>query len=277
MGSKLIDVNNLKISGRIGGKYNHTIVDNISFSLIKGETLGIVGESGSGKSILVRAIMNFLPSSCKIENGHILFEDKDLTKLDKNELKKIRGFQIAMISDNPLETLDPIFSVKKQVIETMLTYNQTMSKQEAHDKVLDIFTTLKMPDPEKMLNSFPYQLSGGMQQRVTIALALCGNVKLLIADDATRSLDVTIAAQIVELLRKMKEQSKLSMIWISANLSMCSILADKIMIMYKGKIIEMGSKEEILVNPKHSYTKMLLEVKPSLHEEKKENEFHLAK
>jgi oligopeptide/dipeptide ABC transporter ATP-binding protein len=239
-----------------------TLLEDLSFSLYKGETLGIVGESGSGKSILVSALMRILPPGCSLKSGKVYFEGRDMYRIQRKELDKIRGFQIAMISDNPLEILDPICTVEKQVRETIMAHNRGMSKADVIQKGLSIFSSLRMPDPEKMMHSYPYQLSGGMKQRVAIALALCGDVKLLIADDATRSLDVTVAAQIMEILRKMKEDNQLSLIWISNSLPVCSLLAEKVMIMYNGKILEIGPKEKILTDPKHFYTQKLLEVTP---------------
>ena len=268
MKSKLLEVRNLEITGK-SGNGEKKIIDDISFSLAKGEILGIVGESGSGKTILVKALQNLLPSSCKKTAGSVYFEGKDIYELSSKELKKIRGYKVSMISDNPFEILDPIVTIEKQVTETILTYND-ITKGQAKEKALEIFKLLKMPDPEKMMYNYPHQLSGGMQQRVSIALTLCGDVDLIISDDATRSLDVTIAAQIVELLREMNTQRSLSMLWISHNLPTSAVLANRIMIMHNGKILEMGPKEKLLTKPRHFYTKVLMEIAPDLSSSQRE-------
>ena len=273
MNTKILEAQNMTIASYGRGGDEQQLIENLSFSLDKGETLGIVGESGSGKSILASSIMHILPAGCKIKNGRVYFDGKDLYQLSRKELNTIRGFQMAMISDNPLEILDPIYTVEKQVRETIRVRNPHMSKADTIEMGLSIFRSLRMPDPEKMMHSFPYQLSGGMQQRVAIALVLCGDVKLLIADDATRSLDVTVAAQIVEILRKMKQEKQLSLVWISNSLPVCSLLADKIMIMYNGKMIEIGPKKKILTNPQHFYTQKMLQVTPELEEINREELF----
>lgn len=268
MNSKLLEIKNLKVVGHTRGS-TQTIIDNLSFELNEGESLGIVGESGSGKTILSKSIMRVLDPSCKVVNGRIVFEGKDIYGLSKEELKKIRGFQIAIIYDDPLAILDPICVVEKQVREAIMTYQEGISKSEAIKKVMHMFQILKMPDPEKIVYSFAYQLSGGMQQRVAIALALVGKPKLLIADDATRALDVTIAAQTIEFLREIKQSQRVSLIWISHSLPVCSLLADKIMIMHAGKCIEIGTKDKVLRNPKHFYTKLLLKVTPDVNSPRK--------
>ncbi len=258
----LLEARRINVVRQEPGGAEKKLIDDLSFSLDRGQTLGIVGESGSGKSILVSAIMHILPRTCMLKSGKIFFEGEDLYQIPKDRLNTIRGFQIAMISDNPLEILDPICTVEKQVRETIMAHNPGLSKEAVIEKGLSIFKSLRMPDPEKMMHSYPYQLSGGMKQRVAIALALCGDVKLLIADDATRSLDVTVAAQIVEILRKMKQDNQLSLIWISNSLPVCSLLAERIMIMYRGKILEIGPKETILRSPRHFYTQKMLQVTP---------------
>ncbi len=262
MNHTLLEASRINVVRKDPGGGEKKLIDELSFSLDRGQTLGIVGESGSGKSILVSAIMHILPRTCMLKSGKIFFEGDDLYQVSRDHLDTIRGFQIAMISDNPLEILDPICTVEKQVRETIMAHNPGMSKNAVIERGLSIFKSLRMPDPEKMMHSYPYQLSGGMKQRVAIALALCGDVKLLIADDATRSLDVTVAAQIVEILRKMKQDSQLSMIWISNSLPVCSLLAERIMIMYGGKILEIGPKETILRSPRHFYTEKMLQVTP---------------
>jgi len=262
MNHKLLEARRINVVRQEPDGEEKKLLEDLSFSLNRGETLGIVGESGSGKSILVSAIMHILPHTCTLKSGNILFEGQDLYHIPKSQLDTIRGFQVAMISDNPLEILDPICTVEKQVRETIMAHNPGLSREEVVAGGLSIFRSLRMPDPEKMMHSYPYQLSGGMKQRVAIALALCGDVKLLIADDATRSLDVTVAAQIVEILRKMKEESRLSLIWISNSLPVCSLMAEKIMIMYNGKILEIGPRESILSAPKHFYTQKMLQVTP---------------
>jgi len=264
---KILEVKNLKITGKSDDGDEKVIIDDISFSMEKGEILGIVGESGSGKTILVKAILNLLPYTCKKTAGDIFYEGKNIYSISSKELKKIRGFNVSMISDNPYDILDPIMTVDKQIKEALLTYND-ISPKEATKKEFEIFKALKMPNPEKMMHSYPYQLSGGMQQRVSIALTLCGDVNLIIADDATRSLDVTVAAQILEMLREMNIKNKLSMLWITHNLPTCSVLANRIMIIHDGRIIEMGPKEEILKNPKHFYTKILMKIAPDFSEKK---------
>ncbi len=274
MNDAFLEASNINIVRQEPDGREKVLIEDLSFSLDRGETLGIVGESGSGKSILVSAIMRILPSSCTLKSGRIVFDGHDLYRISREQLATIRGFQVAMISDNPLEILDPICTVEKQVRETIMAHNPDMAPDEVAAKGLAIFRSLRMPDPEKMMHSYPYQLSGGMKQRVAIALALCGDVKLLIADDATRSLDVTVAAQIVEILRKMREESQLSLIWISNSLPVCSLLAGTIMIMYRGKILEIGPKETILSAPKHFYTQKMLQVTPKSEGFSRDEKFH---
>lgn len=233
-------------------------VDDVSFSMKKGETLGIVGESGSGKSVTALSINGLIPTPPgKIVAGEILFEGEDLLKKSKKTLRKIRGGKIAMIFQEPMTALNPVLSVGYQICES-LRIHQKLDKKQAREKALEMLKRVGIPLAEKRIDEYPHQLSGGMRQRVMIAIALCCNPQLLICDEPTTALDVTIQAQILELINRLKEDMGTSVIMITHDLGVVAQVTERILVMYAGQIVESGSAKEILTDPQHPYTRALL-------------------
>lgn len=240
-------------------------VRGISLSLKEGETLAIVGESGSGKSVTSKAVMGILPSNAKIEKGEIFFDGKDLLKLTEREMSKLRGSRISMIFQDPLSALNPIMRVGKQITETLLLKGEgRMSKQEAKKRAIELLSEVGIPNPEKRFSSYPFELSGGMRQRVVIAIALAANPEVLICDEPTTALDVTIQSQILDLIEGLKRSRKLSVLFITHDLGVVARVADRVAVMYAGKIVEYGKAEEIFYHAKHPYTLALLASMPHL-------------
>lgn len=237
-------------------------VNQINFALEKGRVLGIVGESGSGKSVTSFSIMRLHnPRSTRVE-GDIEFETINLLNLSEEEIRKYRGNKISMIFQEPMTSLNPVFTCGDQVMEAV-TLHQKLNKESAKQHTLQLFDEVQLPQPERIFNSYPHQLSGGQKQRVMIAMALSCNPDLLIADEPTTALDVTVQKTILQLLAKLKEEREMAMIFISHDLGVVSEIADEVAVMYKGKIVEQGAVEQIFKNPKHPYTKGLLACRPS--------------
>jgi len=244
-------------------------VDGISFCIEKGKILGIVGESGAGKSITGFSIINLIDKPGKIVEGEILFDGKDLVKLSEKELQSIRGNEIAMIFQDPQTSLNPVITIGEQLMEAILYHRKNVTKKEAYEECVNILKKVGLPAAEKRMASYPHQLSGGMKQRVVIAMALLNNPKLLIADEPTTALDVTIQAQILYLMKKLSLDFGSSLILITHDIAVVSQLCDDIAVMYAGRIVEYGSKEEIIFDPKHPYTKGLIACLPKLNDDKK--------
>lgn len=238
-------------------------VDDLSFSLSKGETLAIVGESGCGKSVTSLSILRLIQGSGKIEEGEILYNNKDLLKLTEKEMRSIRGKETSMIFQEPMTSLNPVFTVGKQIGES-LKYHQGLNKQEAREKSIEMLKLVRIPDPERSIYRYPHELSGGMRQRVMIAMALACEPKILIADEPTTALDVTIQAQIMDLLSEIKEKTDLAIILITHDLGLVAEIAQNVMIMYGGKAVEYSDIQSIYRDPKHPYTKGLLRSIPRL-------------
>ncbi len=238
-------------------------VDDVSLSIEEGKTLGVVGESGSGKSVTSLSIMGLLGSAAKIETGKIAFLGKDLVGLPDADMRKIRGSEISMIFQAPMTSLNPVFKVGDQVMEAILLH-QNVSKSEARQMTIDLFDEVGIPDPARRVDSYPHQMSGGQKQRVMIAMALSCNPKLLIADEPTTALDVTIQDQILEMLRELRDSRGMSILFITHDLGVIAEIADDVIVMFKGKIVEYGSILEIFTNPKHPYTRGLLACRPRL-------------
>ncbi|WP_297323734.1 ABC transporter ATP-binding protein [uncultured Bartonella sp.] len=237
-------------------------VDHVSFDIGDGETLALVGESGSGKSVTALSILKLLAyPMASHPSGEIFFNKQDLMKLDEDGLRKIRGKDIAMIFQEPMTSLNPLHTVERQVGEVMKIH-QGMSDKEARQHTLELLRQVGIRDPEKRLTAFPHQLSGGQRQRVMIAMALANNPKLLIADEPTTALDVTVQAQILELLEKLKKERAMSMLFITHNLGIVRKIADRVCVMTGGKIVETGKTADIFSNPQHPYTKKLLAAEP---------------
>lgn len=244
-------------------------VDGNSFSLEKGEILGIVGESGAGKSITGFSILNLIDKPGKIVEGEIIFEGRDLTKLNEAAFEKIRGNDIAMVFQDPETSLNPVITIGKQLMETMLYHNQSLSGEEAYNASVKMLNQVGLPSAEKRMQSYPHELSGGMKQRVVIAIALLNDPKLLIADEPTTALDVTTQAQILFLMKKLSSDLGSALIFITHDIAVVSQLCDKIAVMYAGRIVEYGSRDDIIFDPKHPYTKGLISCLPTLNDHQK--------
>lgn len=260
----LLSVQNLSVTFRIlrGAKWIPIYAArNVSFSLARGQTLGIVGESGSGKSVSTTAIPGLLPANATA-TGHIFFDGIDLMSLSKNELKSYRGNKIALIFQEPGRSFDPLQNIGNVFFETFRAENSEISREDADKKTIELLKEVGLPDPEGRLKAYPHQFSGGQLQRIGIALALAQNCELLIADEPTTALDVTIQAQIVSLLLKLKKEKNLSMIFISHNINLVAQISDRIAVMYGGKIMEEGDSQQILEHPKHPYTQALVQSLP---------------
>ena len=263
LGEVILSVKDLKVNFRAYGGLVQA-VRGISFDLHRGETLAIVGESGSGKSVSIKAIMGILANNAIIESGEILYDGMDLTKVKEDAFHEIRGKRIGLIFQDPLSALNPIMKIGKQITE-VLRINQHMSKEDAHNKALELMTAVGIPDAERRINQYPFQFSGGMRQRIVIAIALAGDPEILICDEPTTALDVTVQAKILELINDIKEKRHLSVIFITHDLGVVANMADRVNVMYAGKIVETGTSEEIFFEPAHPYTWALLSSMPDLH------------
>lgn len=237
-------------------------VDGVNFTVYQGETVCIVGESGCGKSVTAMSIMGLLPDSSKVQ-GEINLDGKDLTKLSKGNMRRIRGNELSMIFQEPMTSLNPVMTIGEQITEILLEH-QAISKKQAVKKSLELIKMVGIGRGEQIIKSYPHQLSGGMLQRVMIAIALACDPKMLIADEPTTALDVTIQAQVLNLLQNLKEETDMSMLLITHDLGVVAEVADRVVVMYAGKVVEQGTVEEIFANPKHPYTKGLLQAKPVL-------------
>lgn len=261
--SQILEVKNLITSFR-----DVQAVKGTSFYLEKGKTLGIVGESGSGKSVTALSIMQLVAAPGKVTQGEILYRNKedevvDLLKLSGKSLRKYRGNEISMIFQEPMTSLNPVFTCGAQVMES-LKLHLNLSKEAAREKTLELFNRVELPRPEKLLKSFPHQISGGQKQRVMIAMAMSCNPSILIADEPTTALDVTVQKRILSLMRELQEETEMSTIFISHDLGVIAEIADEVLVMYKGEIVERGDVLTIFENPSHPYTKGLLACRPPL-------------
>nr|WP_299516914.1 ABC transporter ATP-binding protein [uncultured Flavobacterium sp.] len=240
------------------------VVHSLTYDLFENEIVGIVGESGSGKSVSSLAIMGLLPLKIsKITNGTILFNEKDITNLSDKEFQKIRGNDIAMIFQEPMSSLNPSLKCGFQVAE-ILERHTSLSKKEIKTEVISLFEKVKLPNPEELFNKYPHQISGGQKQRVMIAMAIACKPKILIADEPTTALDVTVQKEIIQLLKDLQQETKMSILFISHDLSLVSEIANRVLVMYKGEIVEQGNAKAIFENPQHNYTKALIASRPSL-------------
>lgn len=246
----------------------------VSFELFEGETLALVGESGSGKSVTCKAALGILPNSAKITSGRIFYGGRDLTKLSEKEMQGVRGAQIAMVFQDPSACLDPIVKIGKQIVEATLLKNRAarrrdksvakISPKQAKLRAIALMEEVGITEAEKRFSQYPFEISGGMRQRVVIAVALAASPDVLICDEPTTALDVTIQAQILELLKRLKEERKLSVLFITHDLGVVASIADRVAVLYAGQIIEYGKAEEIFYSPKHPYTQSLLASMPDL-------------
>ena len=253
-----LNVKNLNIGFNFLDGFYQAVWD-VNFELEKGETLAIVGESGSGKTLSSMAVLNLLPENSTIVSGEILFQNKDLLKLSQKEMQKIRGKKIALIPQDPMTSLNPLYTIGDQLLE-VIEIHQGLKGCEARKIAVQALERVKIPDAEEKLNAYPHEFSGGMKQRVIIAMALVCNAEIIIADEPTTALDVTVQAQIMDILKDIKEKSGISIILITHDMGIVAQNADKIAVMYAGHIVEFTSKTELFNNPKHPYTKALLNV-----------------
>src|SRR5690554_145589 len=263
--SPLLQIQNLVISFSRENTWTDVIKD-ISFELYKNEILGIVGESGSGKSVSSLAVLGLLPDKIsRTSNGKILYQNNDLTQKSSKDFRKIRGKEISMIFQEPMSSLNPSLKCGYQVEEILLEHTN-LSKKEIKAEVFSLFEKVKLPNPEKIYNSYPHQISGGQKQRVMIAMAIACKPNILIADEPTTALDVTVQKEIIKLLKDLQQETEMSIIFISHDLALVSEIADRVLVMYKGEIVEQGETSEIFHHPKQTYTKALIASRPSLDE-----------
>ncbi len=268
MTNNLLDVVDLQISfftpaGEVKA------VNGVSYSLGRGEVLGIVGESGSGKSVSVGAMMQLLAYPGKVVGGNIYFEGRDVSTLDKKEIRKLRGKEMAMIFQDPMTSLNPVYTIGNQLVETIRQHTD-MDKKQAFDHGTEMLRKVGINNPGQRMKQYPHELSGGMRQRVMIAIALCCEPKLLIADEPTTALDVTIQAQILDLMKKLRSETDAAVILITHDLGIVSDICDRVLVMYAGRIVEAGSIDDIYYNPSHPYTKGLLACLPKMDGEQKQ-------
>ena len=266
--SRLLEVKNLTTNFHIGVGCVQA-VRNVSFHLDAGESLGIVGESGSGKSVTMMSIMGLLPDYADVTADSIRFNDREMTKMSVGEFRKVRGNEIGMIFQDPMTSLNPLYTVENQIAEP-LRIHRGMSKAEARRAALELLKRVEIPNPEARLKQYPHELSGGMRQRVMIAAAIACQPKLVIADEPTTALDVTIQAQVLDLLNHLKESSNASIIMITHDLGVIASMCSRILVMYGGIICEQGTVREIFYEPRHPYTWGLLRSIPKMTERKDE-------
>ena len=241
-------------------------VDGVSFELCRGETLGLVGESGCGKSVSALSVMRLIPQPPgQIESGEILFGGRDLLRLSEEEMCRVRGDEIAMIFQEPMTSLNPVLTCGFQIAESVILH-QGVSKQEARNRAIEMLRLVGIPAPEQRVDEYPHQLSGGMRQRVMIAMALSCNPQLLIADEPTTALDVTIQAQILELLQRLQEELKMAVLMITHDLGVIAEVADRVAVMYAGQVVEYASTRDLFNSPQHPYTRGLMQSVPRLDE-----------
>ena len=264
MKKKILEVNDLRIHFKTYAGVVQA-VRGVNFELYEGETLAIVGESGSGKSVTSNALMKLIPQPPGIfAGGQIKFNGRDIIPLSEKEMLKIRGNEMAMIFQDPMTALNPTMRIGKQIMEVLLKHKKVSSSAAAKNRAIELLVQVGIPLPEKRFKSYPHELSGGMRQRVVIAIALAANPKLLIADEPTTALDVTIQAQILELMKEIQRNSNTSIIFITHDLGVVANVADRVAVMYAGQIVEYGTVEDIFYNPKHPYTWGLLGSMPDL-------------
>ncbi len=259
-----LEVKNLSVSfSTLSGRVH--AVRNVSFSLLEGETLAIVGESGSGKTVTCRALMRLLAKNAAIDKGEILLDGTDLLPLKESSMRKIRGNDIAMVFQDPMTSLDPTMKIGKQ-IEEAITLHRKVGRGQARKRMLELLKLVGIEEPERRCRQYPHEFSGGQRQRIVIAIVLACDPKVLIADEPTTALDVTMQAQIIDLLKDLKKKLNTSIIFITHDLGVVANVADRVAVMYGGKIVEIGLSDEVFYDPRHPYTWGLLQSMPSLDE-----------
>lgn len=261
----LLHVNDMFLSLKRAGKYS-TILDHVSFHVDKGETVGIVGESGCGKSMTALSLMRLLPEKARLE-GEINFQGEKISAFSRRKLEKIRGNQVSMIFQDPLTSLNPLHTVGMQIEESLILHTK-MNKKERRTRVIQLLNDVGLPRAEDLIDEYPHQLSGGMRQRIMIAIAMACEPQLLICDEPTTALDVTVQAQILELMNKIKEETQMGIIMITHDMGVIAEVCDRVIVMYAGKVVEEAPVLELFQNPKHPYTQGLLDSIPKLGQHK---------
>lgn len=269
MKTPLLEVKNLQTGFKIDNQY-YNAVENVSFKIGRKEIIGVVGESGCGKSVMSLSIMQLLPKGIgEIRGGEVLYNGQDISKLSENKMNTIRGEEISMIFQEPMTSLNPVFTIGFQISEMLLNHNK-MTKKEAREEAIKLLQKVGIPRAEEIVDEYPHQLSGGMRQRVMIAIAIACNPKLLIADEPTTALDVTVQAQILDLLKSIQETNDMSIVLITHDLGVVAEVCDEVIVMYAGKIVEQAAVNELFESPKHPYTQLLLKSIPRMDEEVEE-------
>lgn len=258
----LLDIRNLTISFLRDGSY-HEVVHNISYQLEAGTTLGIVGESGSGKSVSSMSIMRLLPTATTRISGNIFLNEEDLLSYSESQMQQVRGSRVSMIFQEPMTALNPVQRCGQQVVEMLLAHEK-VSKQEAKQRTIDLFKEVQLPRPEKIFDAYPFEISGGQKQRVMIAMALICNPEIIIADEPTTALDVTVQKSILDLLKQLQQKRNIAIIFISHDLGVIAQISQQVLVMYQGSIVEQGNVNDILTHPKQPYTQGLLACRPTL-------------
>ena len=259
----VLDVRGLKTVFRTRGGEIHA-VNSVSFHLKRGEVLGVVGESGSGKSVTMMSLIGLLPSPpAEIRGGEVMLGDRDLLKIAPEDLRQVRGAKVGFVFQDPMTSLNPVFTIGMQIMEP-LREHMGMDKRQAEARAVELLELVGIPDAKKRLKSYPHQFSGGMRQRVMIAIALACNPDVLIADEPTTALDVTIQAQILELVKELRQKLGMAIIWITHDLGVIANIADRVMVMYGGQVAEHGPVKELFAHPRHPYTRALLKTIPSI-------------
>ncbi|MDF0726579.1 ABC transporter ATP-binding protein [Cytobacillus sp. S13-E01] len=274
MSQPLLEVKDLRVSFKAKKKTTN-IVAGLSFKVEKGKTLCIVGESGCGKSMTSLSVMGLLPKTGELE-GEVLLKGENLATKTMKQMSKIRGKQLSMIFQEPMTSLNPVQTVGKQISESIMIHEQ-VGKKEARVKAIDMLKLVGIPSPEKRVDAYPHELSGGMRQRVMIAIALSCNPELLIADEPTTALDVTIQAQILDLMKNLQKEFEMGIIMITHDLAVVYEMADTVLVMYAGKAVEYGDRKAIFSNPKHPYTQGLLQCIPDVDDEEEREELFVIK
>jgi peptide/nickel transport system ATP-binding protein len=265
----LLEVKNLETAFNIDGEY-YNAVDKVSFSVKPRQIVGVVGESGCGKSVMSLSVMQLLPKGVgKIRGGEIVFEGVHLEKMSEKEMNKIRGRDISMIFQEPMTSMNPVFTIGFQLQEVLFNHTN-ISKAEARQKSIALLKSVGISRPEKIVDEYPHQLSGGMRQRVMIAMAIANQPKLLIADEPTTALDVTVQAQILDLLKGIQEVNDMSVIMITHDLGVVAEMCDEVIVMYAGRIVERADVDTLFYNPKHPYTELMMGAIPKMDEDKEE-------
>lgn len=262
----LLEVNNLETEFKVK-RGTVKAVNGVSFAVDKGEILAVVGESGSGKSVTSLSVMGLIRDPGRVAGGEILFNGENLLKKNTKEMQAVRGDKISMIFQEPMTSLNPVYRIKDQIMETILTHT-TMSKKEALDRAIQMLDLVGIPAPEQRVNDYPHQMSGGMRQRVMIAMALACDPELLIADEPTTALDVTIQAQILDLINRLREKLGMAVLLITHDLGVVAETADKVVVMYCGRVVEQATVEQLFTKPLHPYTQGLLDSIPKMDEDR---------